>query len=474
MEEFDLNLLLQGDCNLLKAPTGSGKTSTIPIRCIREKGMKTVFCVFPTIISVTLMEQRIKTHGITIGSARDREISYTNTELGIGEGRVDTQIVLCTLPHMVSRLVDLSFRQTKKFADLVILDEWHQDSHEVDVFLSLFLNLKIRPKLLLMSATTNPSRLSFFFPQGVNEMNIDRRIGHMVVQSYEGKSYGLRDRTMLRDLANRVIHYNKAYPGTTTWLVFLPGFGEITDVETRLKGIDATIAVLCGKRRDIVPQGDKRIIYLATNAIETSVTIKNVTGVFDSMLERVPDVTTGKLILRKIGPSSAEQRKGRVGRESAGFCHRMCEKAPEERSAEVRFPPQTLLRLIGAGLDVSKLPGTHSMFELQKSGHIRVDDQTKLTESIGMFGSIMYMMTPFESRMLWRWVNVRNLPPYVFIKMLADTKRDRITFGKMVVEAYSQIETISVGRFDTKKAGELFHQKPHEGRFMKVEGTLEY
>mgnify|MGYP003402176567 CR=1 FL=1 len=473
MEEFDLNLLLRGDYNLLKAPTGSGKTSTIPIRCIREKGMKTVFCVFPTIISVTSMEQRIKTYGITIGSARDREISYTNTELGIGEGRNDTQIVLCTLPHMVSRLIDLSFRQTKKFADLVILDEWHQDSHEVDAFISLFLNLKMKPKLLLMSATTNPSRLSFFFPEGVNEMNIDRRIGHMVVQSYEGKSYGLRDQTMLRDLANRVIRYNKTYPGTTTWLVFLPGIGEINDVKTKLEGIDATIAVLCGKRRDIIPQGDKRIIYLATNVIETSVTIKNVTGVFDSMLERVPDVG-GKLVIRKIGPSSAEQRKGRVGRESAGFCHRMCEKAPEELPSVVRFPPQTLLRLIGAGIDTSKLPGVHPMFELQKSGHIRVDDQTKLTESIGMFGSIMHMMTPIESRMLWRWVNVRNLPPYVFIKMLADTKKDRIAFGKMVVEAYSQIETISVGRFDIEKARELFNQKPYEGRFMKVEGTLEY
>jgi ATP-dependent RNA helicase DHX37/DHR1 len=70
-----------------------------------------------------------------------------------------------------------------------------------------------------------------------------------------------------------------------------------------------------------------RLIVIATNVAETSITIPNITYVVDTgrQKERVTSMVTGisKYEIRWISKASAEQRKGRAGRTNPGHVYRL-------------------------------------------------------------------------------------------------------------------------------------------------------
>lgn len=80
---------------------------------------------------------------------------------------------------------------------------------------------------------------------------------------------------------------------------------------------------------------DSRLIVLATNVAETSLTIPGIRYVFDCgrSKERVYDQSTGvqKFEVNWISKASAEQRAGRAGRTGPGHCYRLYSSAVYER-----------------------------------------------------------------------------------------------------------------------------------------------
>jgi ATP-dependent RNA helicase DHX37/DHR1 len=94
------------------------------------------------------------------------------------------------------------------------------------------------------------------------------------------------------------------------------------------------------------PPHGSRLIVLATNVAETSLTIPGVRYVFDCgrSKERLYDPTTGvqSFEVGWISKASAEQRKGRAGRTGPGHCYRLYSSAVYERDFVQHADPEIL------------------------------------------------------------------------------------------------------------------------------------
>ncbi|ERF69320.1 hypothetical protein EPUS_04025 [Endocarpon pusillum Z07020] len=95
-----------------------------------------------------------------------------------------------------------------------------------------------------------------------------------------------------------------------------------------------------------IPPDGSRLIVLATNVAETSLTIPGIRYVFDCgrSKERVYDQSTGvqKFEVNWISKASAEQRAGRAGRTGPGHCYRLYSSAVYERDFVEHTGPEIL------------------------------------------------------------------------------------------------------------------------------------
>lgn len=95
-----------------------------------------------------------------------------------------------------------------------------------------------------------------------------------------------------------------------------------------------------------IPPDGSRLIILATNVAETSLTIPGIKYVFDAgrSKERVFDEVTGvqSFEINWISKASAEQRAGRAGRTQAGHCYRLYSSALYERDFPQHAEPEIL------------------------------------------------------------------------------------------------------------------------------------
>ncbi len=94
------------------------------------------------------------------------------------------------------------------------------------------------------------------------------------------------------------------------------------------------------------PPNNSRLIVLATNVAETSLTIPGIRYVFDCgrAKERKYDVNTGvqSFEVGWVSKASASQRTGRAGRTGPGHCYRLYSSAVYERDFEEHAEPEIL------------------------------------------------------------------------------------------------------------------------------------
>ena len=134
-------------------------------------------------------------------------------------------------------------------------------------------------------------------------------------------------------------------------LVFLPGEKQILETRDLLvrSRVDWDVLPLYGRLTG--PDQDKvfaghtrRRVVLATNVAETSLTIPGVRFVIDAGLARVsrysPRAKFQRLPIEPVSQASADQRRGRCGREGEGICLRLY--AEEDYLARPRYTePET-------------------------------------------------------------------------------------------------------------------------------------
>lgn len=342
---------------ILKAPTGAGKSTLVPVALLNEpwlKGKKILMLEPRRLAAKTIALRMAELLGEKIGETVGYRIRFENR---VGEN---------TLLEVLTEGILTRMLQDDNALDgvgLVIFDEFHERSIHADVALALCREAQqvLRPdlRMVVMSATIDMLQLAAMLNAAVVESK-----GRLFPVDIH--YFGDADERMLPELtAHLVKDVMKKHEGDA--LVFLPGQGEIKKCEellrTALKGvmIHPLYGQLTGNEQfaAIMPnrQGRRKVV-LATNIAETSLTIEGIKIVVDSGFARRArfDPASGmeRLETVRISRESADQRAGRAGRLSAGVCYRMWTKATDSRLEEHTTPEIEHADLCNLMLDMAQ------------------------------------------------------------------------------------------------------------------------
>ena len=316
---------------VVSAPTGSGKSTRIP-----------VWCAGTTDRPVLVVEPR----RVACRSLARWVAAQQGERLGEGVGyTVRFEDVACerTRIRFVTPGVALQYAAGDALRDYgtLILDEFHERGLETDLFLAVARRLRPDARLVVMSATLDGQRVASFL--GGRWLQAEGRVFPVAARYLGGPTV-----PSSWHLAGRVAQGVRCALQETggSVLVFLPGKGEIADCLGRLQGLKGVDVLplhgtLSNAEQDRAFEPGGRRVILSTNVAETSVTLPGVTAVVDSGLVRQRIHRGGHCTLATVPVSqaSAEQRRGRAGRVAPGICYRLWD---ERALLERETPPQVL------------------------------------------------------------------------------------------------------------------------------------
>ena len=298
---------------VLTAPTASGKSTIVPVWCADEAGA--VLVVEPRRVACRSLARFVaKQEGTGLGEGVGYAVRHDER---VGRG---TRVAFVT-PGIALRMLEGG--RHRRFP-VVILDEFHERSLELDLLLAL-LTADPETKLVVMSATLDAPRLAAFL--GGTHVAAEGR-QHPVTMENEAEPLLPSGRGLAARVGRAV---ERMLDREGDLLVFLPGKGEIADCEAALSGRrDLEVLPLHARLRPAEQDrafepGSRRRVVLATNVAETSVTLPRIGVVIDSGLVRQTRYrgSRGYLTLASIAMDAAEQRAGRAGRLFPGHCLRL-------------------------------------------------------------------------------------------------------------------------------------------------------
>lgn len=359
---------------VLRAPTGSGKTTRVPPALLEAgvAGKRKVLVLEPRRLAARAAAQRIADErGWPLG---ERVGYHVRLDRRAGP---KTRLVLVTEGILVRMLQDDPFLED---VGLVVFDEFHERSLQADLALGLVQRVRseVRSDLgvLLMSATLDPAASARYLaatgPRRDDAVadtcpviSTGTRL-HPVELRYAERPIPRRPRGVAEAAeaaAGGVRALLAETPGDL--LVFLPGVGEIVHTEELLReaavrgGFDLVrlhgTLPLSEQNAALRPHARRKVV-LATNVAESSVTVEGVTGVVDTGLARQmrydPSTGLNRLELVRISRASADQRAGRAGRERPGVCLRLWPEVEQPTLAADEAPEVLRVELSGAVLEL--------------------------------------------------------------------------------------------------------------------------
>ncbi|MGB2428871.1 MAG: ATP-dependent helicase HrpB [Akkermansiaceae bacterium] len=356
---------------LLRAPTGSGKSTCVPAMVL-DTGVKGLIVVVqPRRIAARMLARHVASlRGVRHGGEVGHVVRFENN---MGP---DTRIV-----YVTDGVLQRWLQESPGLPDVgaVIFDEFHERRVASDVALARCLDLQdgSRPdlKIIVMSATLEVVGLQDYLePCDVLEA---KGRSYPVEITYRGAGpppLGGRQELRLWERAAEAVRECIAHDSTGHVLVFLPGVYEIRRCVELIEragwskgwAVCPLYSGLAPKLQDAAvaparPGGRPRII-VSTNVAETSLTIDGVRTVVDSGLARVAyyDPVRGidTLMIEKISRASAEQRAGRAGRTAPGRCMRLWSEADQGQRNAFDLPEilrvdlaEVVLALQSAGIE---------------------------------------------------------------------------------------------------------------------------
>ena len=160
------------------------------------------------------------------------------------------------------------------------------------------------------------------------------------------------------------------------------------------------------------PEGT-RLIVLATNVAETSLTIPGIRYVFDCgrSKERVYQPTTGiqSYEIGWISKASAEQRAGRAGRTGSGHCYRLYSSAVYERDFIDHAEPE-ILKVPAEGV-VLQVRSLHFPLSIAKFPFPTVPSQVALAKAEKLLRNLGALSGDSKLTPLGRQLSLYPLPP---------------------------------------------------------------
>jgi len=351
---------------LLKAPTGSGKSTAVPGIVADAMGQGMVVVIEPRRMAARLLAGWVaKLRGARLG----HEVGYAvrfDTRY-----RRDSRIVFVT-DGVFQRWLQEDIELPGVSA--VVFDEFHERRLAMDVALGRCLDLqdsmRTDLRVIVMSATLETAGLAEFLAPVVGLETGGR--SHPVEILHRAatapalhRGGGPSRETPIWERMVEVCREALAMPVAGDVLMFLPGNHEIRRTISLLenqpfaRGYD--IHALHGslppeaQERAIQPGARPKII-VATNVAETSLTIEGVRTVIDSGLARIAafDVRRGinTLHVRKISRAAAEQRAGRAGRTAPGRAFRLWSQPDHAKREAFEIPEVHRIDLADAVLSL--------------------------------------------------------------------------------------------------------------------------
>lgn len=334
---------------LLKAPTGSGKSTTVP-GMVRGECEGRVIVVQPRRMAARLLAEFVaRQMGTPLGKGVGYAVRFEN------QSGPETEILFVTDGVLQRMLLD---DPGLAGVGAVIFDEFHERRLSSDLSLARVLDLQesVRPDLrvVVMSATLETGGLKDFL-EPCKLVEAGGRMFPVEIEHRGGGPVGRRGLNRHEEVWDRVAVAVKAEAreliAGDRILVFLPGMYEIRKSQSLLENAAAlkgwevcplySALSPAAQQAALKPDGSKRII-LSTNVAETSVTIEGVKVVVDSGLVRQSsyDVSRGFDSLRvvKIARAAADQRAGRAGRTGPGRCVRLWSESDHRNRAEFETP----------------------------------------------------------------------------------------------------------------------------------------
>ncbi len=344
---------------VLIAPPGAGKTTRVPLVLAGEgwAAAKKILLLEPRRLAARAAAARMAaTLGEEVGATVGVRLRFGSkisrrTRIEVVTEGVFTRLIL----------EDPSLEGVAA----VLFDEFHERSLDADLGLALAIEVQreLRPdlKLAIMSATLDGGRVA-------------ELLGGATIIESRGRAFPVDTRYLGRNtraavepqMADAIASALRAEHGSV--LAFLPGAGEIRRAEALLRervrdpavGIVPLYGALDADTQDRAiapaPPGRRKIV-LATSIAESSLTIEGVRIVVDSGLARVPRYEPGVGLTRletvRVSRASADQRRGRAGREQPGVCLRLWAE-PQTASLEPHNKPEILVAdLSGFALDLA-------------------------------------------------------------------------------------------------------------------------
>jgi ATP-dependent helicase HrpA len=333
--------------------TGSGKSTQLPKLCL-EAGRGTSGLIGHTqprrIAARALATRLAEELRTTVGGAVGYQVRFADRTGPQARVKLMTDGIL---------LQELESDPQLRRYDALIIDEAHERTLNIDLLLGVLKRLlPQRPelRLLVTSATIDPGRLSGFFDGApIIEVSgrshpVEIRYRPLVAEDEDAAELSLPEGIVaaVRELDSR------PGAGSADILVFLPGEKHIREAaaalskarlaQTELLPLYARLSAADQAR--IFAKHSQRRVILATNVAETSLTVPGIRHVVDSGLARVSRYSVrGKvqrLHVERISQASADQRKGRCGREADGICIRLYSE--EDFAARETYTPPEILR----------------------------------------------------------------------------------------------------------------------------------
>ncbi len=344
---------------VVESPTGSGKTTQLPI-ILHEAGYSR-----DGVIGLT---QPRRIAAVSVSSFVAKQLNGTIPGLVGYKMRFHDETVQETRIKVMTDgilLQEIKNDQYLRDYSIIIVDEAHERSLNIDFVLGLLkraLELRDDLRVIVSSATINADVFSQYFDScpvvrietqmyPVQIIYDDPRVVQVqqeAAREADRKGYRMNQRAE-REVAydarvDRVVAVirrvlEEDFPGD--FLVFLSGEQMIKDCITRLYSLPQRsrlhILPLYGRlskeEQDAVfppaPEGKTKVV-VATNIAETSITIDGITVVIDSGLSKTnyynPRTYTSSLVEGPISKASANQRRGRAGRTQPGRCYRLYSK----------------------------------------------------------------------------------------------------------------------------------------------------
>ncbi len=344
---------------IIKAPTGSGKSTQVPqflIDTMQIPGR--ILILQPRRLAARMLASRVaQERNGNIGDEIGFQTRFESAVSKLTKACFITEGILTRMLLGNPQLNDIS---------AIIFDEFHERSLTSDMGLSLAVDLQRtkRPdlKIIVMSATIEIESLQAF-------MNPVR-----VIQS-EGRVFPVAIR--YQSMPNTVPVWDQAARAVLSIiqqgldgdiLIFMPGVYEIRRtmdaLDSTVRGESIQVFALYGdlpadKQNLVMNKTDRRKIIVATNIAETSLTIPGVRHVIDSGLARVNrfDAARGfnTLFTESISRDSADQRVGRAGREASGVCIRLWNESKQAGLASHLTPEILRVDLAETVLSIKQL-----------------------------------------------------------------------------------------------------------------------